>query len=643
MTARDLLAALLDAGTYRSWDAAPADVRPGPGYAAELARARAATGCDESVCTGEGLLGGHRVAVAVSEFGFLGGSIGVAAAERLTLAVERATAERLPLIAAPASGGTRMQEGTVAFLQMAKITAAVAAHKAAHLPYLVYLRHPTTGGVFASWASVGHLTLAEPGALIGFLGPRVYQALTGAPIPDGVQTAENLLAHGLVDAVVPPDALAAYLSRLFTALTPARASAPTPAPAPFPTAAAETPVWESVLRTRRPDRPGAADLIRAAVTDVVPLRETGLILALARIGGRPCVLAGQDRTAAAHGTETLRTAHRGMELAADLQLPLVTVIDTPGGELSPEAEEAGIAREIARCLVRLITLPVPTISVLLGQGTGGAALALLPADRVLAAQHAWLSPLAPEGASVIVYRDTAHAAELAARQGIRSADLAAAGVVDHIAGETSADQLLRDLGRLLRAELDSLAACDDDTRLARRHDRYRRLGAPGTLPLLAGGETRVKVAKQGDLGPVMGELVHHVQGERGPGVGGVRAPVRAELSPQAVLAQVDQARAECLPRLADGGERRFRVAVPRASAHLQRPGAETARGEPGQALGADVPQPPGDRRHRRRRRLPGGSIDRPAAVVGRSHGPAAGHRLPQVLALGQPRDSVADP
>ena len=123
------------------------------------------------------------MAVAVSEFGFLGGSIGVAAAERLTRAVERATAERLPLIAAPASGGTRMQEGTVAFLQMAKITAAVAAHQAAGLPYLVYLRHPTTGGVFASWASVGHLTLAEPGALIGFLGPRVYEALTGAPIP----------------------------------------------------------------------------------------------------------------------------------------------------------------------------------------------------------------------------------------------------------------------------------------------------------------------------------------------------------------------------------------------------------------------------------------------------------------------------
>jgi acetyl-CoA carboxylase carboxyl transferase subunit beta len=478
MIAGDLLATLLDAGTYRGWDSMPVDVRPGPGYAAELARARAATGADESVRTGEGLLGGHRVAVAASEFGFMGGSIGVAAAERLTLAVERATAERLPLIAAPASGGTRMQEGSVAFLQMAKITAAVAVHKAAGLPYLVYLRHPTTGGVFASWASVGHLTLAEPGALIGFLGPRVYEALSGAPIPDGVQTAENLLAHGLVDAVVAPGELAVYLDRVLTALTPA-AWPPVSAPA-IAAVSGETSAWESVLLTRRADRPGAADLIRAIATDVVPLREGGLILALARVGGRPCVLAGQDRRVLPHGPETLRAARRGMQLAADLRLPFVTVIDTPGGELSLAAEERGAAREIARCLAALITVPVPTVAILLGQGTGGAALALLPADRVLAAQHAWLAPLAPEGASVIVFRDTEHAPELAARQGIRSADLAAAGIVDRIVAEHDPAQLLADLGRLLEAELQSLATADDDDRLAHRHGRYRRLGTTTT-------------------------------------------------------------------------------------------------------------------------------------------------------------------
>src|SRR5690606_19416418 len=130
-----------------------------------------------------------------------------------------ATAEGLPLLAAPASGGTRMQEGTPAFVQMVRISAAVAQHKEAGLPYLVYLRHPTTGGVMASWGSLGHVTVAEPGALTGFLGPRVYEALYGKPFPEGVQTSENLYAHGIIDAVVPPEEIADILDRALTILT----------------------------------------------------------------------------------------------------------------------------------------------------------------------------------------------------------------------------------------------------------------------------------------------------------------------------------------------------------------------------------------------------------------------------------------
>src|SRR5918993_477045 len=177
---RDLV---LDPGSWTSWDAplqqAPADL----GYADELADAAARSGQDEAVITGEGRLRGRRVAVVAGEFGFLAGSIGVAAAERLITAVERATDEGLALLAAPVSGGTRMQEGTVAFLQMVGITAAIARHKQAGLPYLVYLRGPTFGGVLASWGSLGHVTIAEPGASIGFLGPRVYEALYGEPFP----------------------------------------------------------------------------------------------------------------------------------------------------------------------------------------------------------------------------------------------------------------------------------------------------------------------------------------------------------------------------------------------------------------------------------------------------------------------------
>lgn len=489
MNAPDLLAALLDDGTFRSWDTAPADGRPGPAYAADLARARASTGIDESVVTGEGRLAGRRVAVAAGEFGFLGGSIGVAAGERLTLAAERARRDSLPFVVAPASGGTRMQEGTIAFLQMVKISAAVTALKDAGLPYLVYLRHPTTGGVFASWASLGHLTLAEPGALIGFLGPRVYEALEGRPFPPGVQTAENLHAAGLVDAVVAPGDLAACLDGVLTALTPAPGAPdgeagtsesgdgePGGTQSGGTQSRPETPdAWRSVLRTREPGRCGAADLIRAAATDMVPLRHRGgLLLALARADGRPCVVAGQDRTAPALTAAALRQARRGMWLAEQLRVPFVTVIDTPGAELSPEAEEDGIASEIAQCIATLISLRVPTVAVLLGQGTGGGALALLPADRVIAAEHAWLAPLAPEGASAIVYKDTAHAPELAARQRISAPDLTADGIVDRVVAE--AEGFPQNLASALHAELAALARDRADARLTARLRRYRDLG-----------------------------------------------------------------------------------------------------------------------------------------------------------------------
>ncbi|TDB95099.1 carboxyl transferase domain-containing protein [Actinomadura sp. 7K534] len=442
--ARELLRRVLDDGTWTSWDAPPAGPDPASPYGAELAAARERSGCDEAVITGEGRLRGHRVAFVVSEFRFLAGSIGLATADRIVAAVERATAEGLPLVAAPSSGGTRMQEGTAAFVQMARITAAVRAHRAAGLPYLVYLRHPTTGGVFASWGSLGHVTAAEPGALIGFLGPRVYEGLYGEPFPAGVQVAENLAAKGLLDAVVGIDDLTEVASRALNVLC---GDAPPAAPPPPPAEALpETAAWESIERSRRQDRPGVRELLRHGATDVTPLSgtgqgeaERGMLLTLARFGGAPCVLVGQDRSSqrGGHplGPAGLRVARRGMRLAAELSLPLVTVVDTPGAALSAEAEEGGLAGEIARCLADLITHPSPTLCLLLGEGTGGAALALLPTDRVLVARHAWLSPLPPEGASLIVHRTTARADEVAAAQGVRSADLLRDGFADELVPE----------------------------------------------------------------------------------------------------------------------------------------------------------------------------------------------------------------
>jgi acetyl-CoA carboxylase carboxyl transferase subunit beta len=479
---------VLDDGSFQSWDTTAVDVHPDANYAADLAAAQDSTGLDESVLTGEGTVFGRRVAVVACEFDFLAGSIGVAAAERITAAIERATALRLPLLASPSSGGTRMQEGTVAFLQMVKIAAAVTLHKRAHLPYLVYLRHPTTGGVFASWGSLGHITVAEPGALVGFLGPRVYEQLYGEPFPAGVQTAENLQRHGVLDGVVPLALLRQTLDRALTVVTDAPAAAPVTEPAgELP----DVPAWESVEASRRPDRPGVSHLLRHGSTERVLLSGTGpgeaastMLLALARFDGQPAVVLGQQRvTGGLVGPASLREARRGMALAEGLGLPLVLVIDTAGPALSTEAEQGGLAGEIARCLSDLVTLTVPTVSVLLGQGSGGPALAMVPADRVLAALHGWLAPLPPEGASAIVFRDTAHAPELAGAQGVRSRDLRRSGIVDVIVGEypDAADEPVAFSERMSRAIAVELAALRDqepDARVAARLSRYRRLGLP---------------------------------------------------------------------------------------------------------------------------------------------------------------------
>lgn len=526
MSVTELRETVADPGSWHRWDEPVSASPEDPGYRADLERARRRTGLDESVVTGEARIRGRRVAFVACEFGFLAGSIGVEAGERLVRAVERATRERLPLLASPASGGTRMQEGTIAFLQMVKVAAAVTDHKAAGLPYLVYLRHPTTGGVLASWGSLGHVTAAEPGALIGFLGPRIHQALYGEEFPGGVQVAENLLAHGLVDAVLPADELAGVAARALDVLCgepgpapaassePAAPSAPVRPGEPSPGGSAgpgrSVPsAAESIRRSRRPERPGLRSLLRVAGREVTPLsgtgageRDPGLLLALARIAGTPCVVLGHDRrdcppdaadrepagpTAAPRATPLgpagLREARRGMRIAAELDLPLLTVVDTAGAALSRDAEEGGLAAEIARCLADLVTLPAPTLCLLLGQGAGGGALALLPADRVLAARHAWLSPLPPEGASAILHRTTERAHEVAERQRVRSADLLAYGVVDRIVEEEvdAADDpegFLRPLGRILGAELAALRALDGPARAAARRARYRRVGRP---------------------------------------------------------------------------------------------------------------------------------------------------------------------
>lgn len=496
ISATELLAKLVDEGSWHPWDSQITALPDDAGYAGDIGRAREKTGLDESIICGEANVNGVRVAVVVSEFGFLGGSIGRDAGRRVVTAIRRATAEGLPLLALPASGGTRMQEGTAAFLQMVNITAAVVDHKAAHLPYVVYLRHPTTGGVFASWGSLGHVTLAEPGALVGFLGPRVYEGLYGEAFPEGVQVSENLRSHGLVDLVVPVEDLRSTASRIIRLLVDPLVDAdhsrreptvPSSAPGLSGATVGESSAWDVVEQSRDPGRPGVSQLLRESADEAVELAgggeldsRSGIVLALARFGGHSVVVVGQDRNRQVPGSlvgpADLRLARRGMRLAQNLRLPLVTVIDTPGADLSADAEESGLANEIAHCIAELTALTVPTVAVLLGQGAGGAALALFPADRVVAMENSWLSPLPPEGASLIVYRDTDHAADMARRQGIRATDLHAAGIVDVVVPEAARDGFLPELGDRLAAEIEALDDSTVEARAGWRTERLRRIG-----------------------------------------------------------------------------------------------------------------------------------------------------------------------
>lgn len=490
-----IVTSIADPGSPEAWDTGLtiddpmgfADRRP---YTDRLAEARATTGADESVWTGTVTIGGTPAAVIASRFDFLAGTMGIAAALRISRAFDRAIEEHLPVIGLPSSGGTRMQEGTPAFVQMAAVSAAARRLRDARLPYLVWLAHPTTGGVLASWGSLGQITLAEPGALIGLTGPRVIAALAGSALPDGIQRAEHLHAHGIIDGIVAADELRDVLATALAVLAPATPSPPDAAVLALPDDATVDP-WEAVTRSRRIDRPGVRDLFAACVThetrlsgDGVGGRDDGLIAAIARVQGIPAVIVAADKppgqpparvTAAGY-----RTVRRAMTLADELDLPLVTVIDTAGADISIASEEEGLAAEVARCLAELSRLRVPTLSLLFGQGTGGGAMALLPADRVIACEHAWLSPIQPEGASEILYRDTEHAAELAAAQAIASTDLRRLGIVDVVVpdrpspgehGKAFADRVAATAAALLA----EISAMDPATRQAERTRRWLRV------------------------------------------------------------------------------------------------------------------------------------------------------------------------
>jgi acetyl-CoA carboxylase carboxyl transferase beta subunit len=491
LSATALLDLVTDAGSFRPWDAdlvaedllPPLDVVD---HEQRLARAAQRSGAPESIITGRATIRGVPVAVVVGEYAFLAGTMGVAAAERVLRAFQRASRAGLPVIGMPVSAGARMQEGTPAFVQMISCAAAVRRFREAGGLYIAYLRDPTLGGVLASWGALAVLTFAEPHALIGLTGPRVMAQMSGDTFATGAQVAERLLANGLVDDIVHPADLAERLAEVLD-VTARDVRAWVPGGVPPPDELPAMDAWQAVLYSRRTDRPGIRELLATATDGIVRLRgdgtgaeDTGCLVGLARLCGVPVVVVGHERPpgqrGAGLGAAGHRKARRGMALAEELGVPLVTVIDTAGAAMTPADEEGGLAIEVARCLATLIGLRTPTLAVLLGEGSGAGAIALLPCDRVLADAHAWLAPVAPEGASSILFRSVERAPELARTLGIAVHDLQRFGIVDAVmSGPAEGTDAVQGWAAVIAAQLRELLAVDGVTRRLDRDRRYRAL------------------------------------------------------------------------------------------------------------------------------------------------------------------------
>ncbi|MFA7266618.1 MAG: carboxyl transferase domain-containing protein, partial [Candidatus Nanopelagicales bacterium] len=336
--------------------------------------------------------------------------------------------------------------------------------------------------------SLGSVTFGEPGALTGFLGPRVYQELIGEPFPANVQTPTNLAEHGVIDSAIEFSELRRTVVNVLVVLSKGTHSTDALTPAvPEPSRSTPDP-WECVVKTRQPDRPTSATLLQQNLTDVTMLsgttegqRSDAVTLALGRWRGVSLLVVAQDRAAQMSGSPldpaALRTARRGFELANELGLPVVSIVDTAGAELSVDAEQNALAGEIARCLADLTSVDVPTVSVLLGMGCGGAALAMLPADRVVSAEHGWVSPLPLEGASIIRYRTPDRAPQMARSQEVAAWQLAERGIVDVVVSEDRPGPnqplgFIEVLGRVVEYEVDSLLRQNMSARLAQRRARY---------------------------------------------------------------------------------------------------------------------------------------------------------------------------
>lgn len=523
LAARERLAQLLDPASIELLDVSVTpsdplgfvDTKP---YPQRLAEARLETGLEEAVVCSCGTIEGNPVIAAVMDFRFMGGSLGTAAGELITRAAETALRKRIPMLIVTASGGARMQEGALSLMQMAKTSQALGQLDEAGILTISLITDPTFGGVAASFATLCDVIVAEPGARLGFAGPRVIEQTIKQTLPPGFQTAEFLLEHGMIDAIRPRAMMRPTLARLLS-IGARRDSGGVRSPSPRTSHPGSTLIvnsdrlperdpWEVVRRARHLQRPTTLDYISHIMEDFEELHGdrlgsdcSAIVGGLCRLGDIPLVVIGHQKghTVAELATRNFgmpapsgyRKAARLMRIAAKLGLPVVTFIDTPGAYPGLDAEEQGQAVAIAENLRLMAGLPVPVVAVVTGEGGSGGALALAVANRVLICANAVYSVISPEGCAAILWKDPGAARIAAAALRMEARELLHLGIVDGVLPEprdgaesdhvAAAERMRSALVSTLRP----LLALDPARLVIERQARFRGFGA--------GVETRTQV------------------------------------------------------------------------------------------------------------------------------------------------------
>jgi acyl-CoA carboxylase subunit beta len=439
---RPLYADLADDGSIASFgdEMEPANPSSWPGYAREIAAARAATGARHSVTTGQATVETEPCVLIGFDFGFLGGSAGVAEGARITQAFAVAVARRMPVVCVAASGGARMQEGTSALVQMQAFAAAVAGARRAGIPYIAVTGDPTSGGVWSSLVACADVLIGVPGARVSFSGSRTRPR--GANPESREFLADAKWAHGFVDLLTPESGLRAEIAGAVRLLSPRSRGTLDRAPPPdWPPGADPGPAgltaWAQVTSARSGSKDRADQWLAGYFTTTLELRgdrcggvDPGLRCGFGSHGGATIAYiaqTGEATTAAGY-----REATRLLGLAERFGLPVLTLIDTPGAAAQPSDEAAGIGTAIAELFVAVATSHVPITSVVIGEGVSGGALALASPADLWIARPGYLAVTAPELAASILKLGPGDVPVVAERLRLTPGELAARGIVQGI-------------------------------------------------------------------------------------------------------------------------------------------------------------------------------------------------------------------